>query len=172
MALEALGWSPEETQFPIEGRILYTQPNDANWKKVWTVKMSSIQAVLCVLSPDSALPEVGSSKELIFPPDTSAIKDASLVLIKKQALVRVSGVFCKFFGSKKHLVTIFFGFQDPLSMENCVVCCEQDWDDCFEIQEFVSKETFVFKVSKKSQHLSIAQIDSVKLSSVKLSFAR
>ena len=90
MALEALGWSPEETQFPIEGRILFTQPNDANWKKVWTVKMSSIQAVLCVLSPDSALPEVGSNKELIFPPDTSAIKDASLVLIKKQALVRVS----------------------------------------------------------------------------------
>ena len=32
-------------------------------------------------------------------------------------------------------------------MENCVVCCEQDWDDCFEIQEFVSKDTYVFKVS-------------------------
>ena len=32
-------------------------------------------------------------------------------------------------------------------MENCVICCEQDWDDCFEIQEFVSKDTYVFKVS-------------------------
>merc|ERR1711994_838089 len=25
------------------------------------------------------------------------------------------------------------------------ICCEQDWDDCFEIQEFVSKEQFIFK---------------------------
>ena len=32
-------------------------------------------------------------------------------------------------------------------MENCVICCEQDWDDCFEIQEFVSKDTYVFQVS-------------------------
>ena len=31
-------------------------------------------------------------------------------------------------------------------MENCVICCEQDWDDCFEVQEFVSKDTYVFKV--------------------------
>ena len=37
--------------------------------------------------------------------------------------------------------------RDPLSLENCVICCEQDWDDCFEIQEFINKETFVFKVS-------------------------
>ena len=32
-------------------------------------------------------------------------------------------------------------------MERCIICCEQDWDDCFEIQEFVNKEQYVFKVS-------------------------
>ena len=41
----------------------------------------------------------------------------------------------------------FFFLQDPLPLEQCVICCEQDWDDCFEIQEFINKETFVFKVS-------------------------
>ena len=40
-----------------------------------------------------------------------------------------------------------FLFQDPLALERCIICCEQDWDDCFEIQEFVSKEQFIFKVS-------------------------
>lgn len=40
-----------------------------------------------------------------------------------------------------------FFLQDPLPLEQCVICCEQDWDDCFEIQEFINKETFVFKVS-------------------------
>ena len=58
-ALEILGWNQEEARFPLEGRVLFTQPNDANWKKVWTVKMTSIQALLCVLSPEE-LPEVTS----------------------------------------------------------------------------------------------------------------
>jgi len=125
MALEMLGWNSEETRFPLEGRILFTQPNDANWKKVWTVKMASIQTLLCVLSPDN-LPEVTSNKELIFPPESTTIKDASLIMVREK-------------NAKYTLV------RDPLPMENCVVCCEQDWDDCFEIQEFVSKDTYVFK---------------------------
>ena len=92
-ALEILGWSSEEARFPLEGRVLFTQPNDANWKKVWTVKMTSIQALLCVLSPEE-LPEVTSNKELIFPPEGSPIKDASLIMVReknsKYTLVRVS----------------------------------------------------------------------------------
>ena len=146
MALEMLGWNSEETRFPLEGRILFTQPNDANWKKVWTVKMASIQTLLCVLSPDN-LPEVTSNKELIFPPESTTIKDVSLIMVReknaKYTLVRVRNNFRK-------LLTLsnFTGFfKDPLPMENCVICCEQDWDDCFEIQEFVSKDTYVFKVS-------------------------
>ena len=93
MALEMLGWNSEETRFPLEGRILFTQPNDANWKKVWTVKMASIQTLLCVLSPDD-LPEVTSNKELIFPPESTTIKDVSLIMVReknaKYTLVRVS----------------------------------------------------------------------------------
>jgi len=124
-ALEILGWNQEEARFPLEGRVLFTQPNDANWKKVWTVKMTSIQALLCVLSPEE-LPEVTSNKELIFPPESSPIKDASLIMVREK-------------NAKYTLV------RDPLPLENCVICCEQDWDDCFEVQEFVNKETFVFK---------------------------
>jgi len=126
MASEVLGWNTEETRFPVEGRVLFTQPSDANWKiMVRTVKMNAIQAVLCVLCPEE-LPEVTTNKELIFPPDTSCIKDASLIMVREKS-------------GKYTLV------RDPLPLENCVICCEQDWDDCFEIQEFVNKEAFVFK---------------------------
>ena len=38
-------------------------------------------------------------------------------------------------------------FQDPLPLDRCIVCCEPDWEDYFEIQEFVNKESFVFKAS-------------------------
>ena len=99
-ALEILGWSQDEARFPLEGRVLFTQPNDANWKKVWTVKMTPIQALLCVLSPEE-LPEVTSNKELIFPPETSPVRDASLIMVReknaKYTLVRVSHCRPSFF---------------------------------------------------------------------------
>merc|ERR1711879_764145 len=66
------------------------------------------------------------NKELIFPPDTATIREACLVMVREKS-------------GKYTLV------RDPLPLEQCVICCEQDWDDCFEIQEFVNKETFVFK---------------------------
>jgi hypothetical protein len=126
MALEVLGWNEDETRFPVEGRVLFTQPNDANWKiMVRTVKMNPIQAVLCVMCSEE-LPEVTTNKELIFPPDTATIREACLIMVREKS-------------GKYTLV------RDPLPLEQCVICCEQDWDDCFEIQEFINKETFVFK---------------------------
>ena len=38
-------------------------------------------------------------------------------------------------------------FQEPIFLDKCVICWEQDWEDYFEIQEFVAKEAFIFKVS-------------------------
>ena len=37
-------------------------------------------------------------------------------------------------------------FQEPLYLDKCIVCCETDLEDYFEIQELSSKETFIFKV--------------------------
>lgn len=37
--------------------------------------------------------------------------------------------------------------QEPLYLDRCIVCCETDLEDYFEIQELSSKETFIFKVS-------------------------
>ena len=36
-------------------------------------------------------------------------------------------------------------------MDKCIICWEQDWEDCFEIQDFHGKESFVFKVKKGSK---------------------
>ena len=36
--------------------------------------------------------------------------------------------------------------QEPIYLDKCVICWEQDWEDYFEIQEFVAKEAFIFKV--------------------------
>ena len=35
--------------------------------------------------------------------------------------------------------------QDPLYLDKCIACWEQEWEDCFEVQEFAAKEGFIFK---------------------------
>lgn len=94
MALEALGWKPEETKFPLKGRIMFTQPREANWKKVWAnVKLTPINAILAVMTNDD-FPEVGPDREIIFPSDATNIKDAFLIMVEKRnaetCLIRVS----------------------------------------------------------------------------------
>ena len=106
MALEVLGWNQEETRFPVEGRVLFTQPNDANWKiMVRTVKMNPIQAILCVMCSEE-LPEVTTNKELIFPPDTATIREACLIMVReksgKYTLVRVSTIVLLIAGNPQY----------------------------------------------------------------------
>jgi hypothetical protein len=49
LALEVLGWNPEITQFVMEGRLLFTQPTDSNWRKGRTIKLSHLNALLITL---------------------------------------------------------------------------------------------------------------------------
>jgi hypothetical protein len=35
--------------------------------------------------------------------------------------------------------------REPIFLDKCVICWEQDWEDYFEIQELVAKEAFIFK---------------------------
>lgn len=37
-------------------------------------------------------------------------------------------------------------FREPLYLDRCVTCTETDWEDYFEVQEILSKDTFIFKV--------------------------
>ena len=38
-------------------------------------------------------------------------------------------------------------FQDPFFLEKTIICCDQDWEqEYFEIHEFGSKDSYIFKV--------------------------
>ena len=86
MASESLGWLKEETRFPLEGRLQFTQPPDTNWKRPFTGKFTAASAVLAVQSAED-LPQItaGGKKELIFPQDTAGIKDANLMLLRDKS---------------------------------------------------------------------------------------
>uniref|UniRef100_A0A182WBX9 DH domain-containing protein n=1 Tax=Anopheles minimus TaxID=112268 RepID=A0A182WBX9_9DIPT len=128
MAVDVLEWNHEEVRFAIEGRLLFTQPNDGNWKKSRTIKLTSINALLVTNGKPTASYKADRalSETLSFPRHTG-IREASLLLVREK-------------GGRYTLL------REPLFLDRCIVCSEHDWEDYFEVQEILSKESFIFKV--------------------------
>ncbi|XP_017070994.1 uncharacterized protein LOC108107794 [Drosophila eugracilis] len=127
MAIDILEWNHDEVRFAMEGRLLYTQPTDSNWKKARTIKLTPVNALLVTNGKPSAnyRAEKAMSEKLNFPKHTG-IREASLLLVKEKC-------------GRYTLI------REPLYLDRCVVCSEADWDDYFEVQEISSKDTFIFK---------------------------
>ncbi|XP_014478402.1 PREDICTED: uncharacterized protein LOC106746366 [Dinoponera quadriceps] len=124
MAVEILEWAHEEARFVLEGRLLVAQPTDNNWRRGRTVKLAPVTAMLVTNGkPNAEYLELNDDS--LFPKHIS-IKEATLLLVKEK-LGRYSLL------------------REPLCLDKCIVCCETDLEDYFEIQELSSKETFIFK---------------------------
>lgn len=46
IAVDVLEWNHDEAKFTLEGKLLYTQPTDNNWRKGRTIKLTPINALL------------------------------------------------------------------------------------------------------------------------------
>ncbi|XP_001983240.2 uncharacterized protein LOC6558161 [Drosophila grimshawi] len=127
MAIDILEWNHDEVRFAMEGKLLYMQPTDSNWKKARTIKLTPLNALLVTNGKPSAnyREEKAMSDKLNFPKHTG-IREASLLLVKEKC-------------GRYTLI------REPLYLDRCVVCSEADWDDYFEVQEISSKDTFIFK---------------------------
>ncbi|KAL0117965.1 hypothetical protein PUN28_008976 [Cardiocondyla obscurior] len=124
MAVEILEWAHEEARFVLEGRLLVAQPTDNNWRRGRTVKLAPVTAMLVTNGkPNVDYPEFNDDS--LFPKHIG-IKEATLLLVKEK-LGRYSLL------------------REPLYLDKCIVCCETDLEDYFEVQELSSKETFIFK---------------------------
>lgn len=153
MAIDLLEWHHDEVRFAIEGKLLFTQPNDNNWRKGRTIKLTPVNALLVtngkVRAAEKDICEIETVKEKInfflqptasykvekvlneqlnFPRHTG-IREASLLLVREK-----SGRYTL--------------LREPLFLDRCIVCTEADWEDYFEVQEISSKDTFIFKVSR------------------------
>ncbi|XP_025197586.1 uncharacterized protein LOC112596271 [Melanaphis sacchari] len=127
VAVDVLEWSGlgEEIRFAMEGRLLYTQPSDHNWRRGGrTIKLMPINAIIVTLGKpnDNYNPDADN----ITFPRQNGIKDASLVLLKEKS-GRISLL------------------REPMYLDRCVLCCESDWDDYFELHEITTKDTYILK---------------------------
>ena len=131
MVLETLGWGKEareEINFVLESRLMYTQPTETNWRNLFAVKMSPTHALLVTLGQNTvAGPQERGLVGLQFPRETGC-REAALILLKEKGM-RYSPA------------------REPLMLDKCVICWEHEWDDCFEVTEFSTKESYIFKVS-------------------------
>ena len=99
MALDVLQWtkeSREDVNFVLEGKLLFTPSTEANWKRVWTVKMAPVSALLVTLGQNSMDPPSSLRDEgLQFPIDTG-VREAALLLIREKnnrySMIRVSNI--------------------------------------------------------------------------------
>uniref|UniRef100_A0A2S2PGZ6 PH domain-containing protein n=2 Tax=Schizaphis graminum TaxID=13262 RepID=A0A2S2PGZ6_SCHGA len=109
----------------MEGRLLYTQPSDHNWRRGGrTIKLMPINAIIVTLGKpnDNYNPD---ADDIVFPRQ-NGIRDASLVLLKEKS-GRISLL------------------REPMYLDRCVLCCESDWDDYFELHEITTKDTYILK---------------------------
>ena len=135
MVLETLGWGKEpreDVSFVLESRLNFTQPMDSvNWRNLFSIKMSPISAQLITLGQNTLAPSlhhVTRDRDTCprFPRETGC-REAALLLLKEK-------------GGRYSVL------RDPLMLDRCVVSWEAEWDDCFELTEFTSKESYIFKV--------------------------
>jgi len=147
LSLEMLGWTREETRFALEGRLTFAHVTDSNWRMKWKgtvntgMKLVTANALLVVTSKlgnagfpinnnvNTSTPspaDLHTATNIIFPKPES-IGDAVLLLVREKT-------------------SRFSTVRDPFFLEKSIVCCEQDWDyEYFEIHEFGSKDSYVFK---------------------------
>lgn len=48
IAVDVLEWNHDEAKFALEGRLLFTQPTDNNWRKGRTIKLAPVNALLVI----------------------------------------------------------------------------------------------------------------------------
>ena len=97
MALDVLQWtnkSREDVNFVLEGKLMFTQATEANWRP-WNPKMTPVSALLVTLGRNSLEPPSSFQDEgsIQFPMETG-VSEAALLLIKEKnnrySMIRVS----------------------------------------------------------------------------------
>ncbi|XP_050511930.1 uncharacterized protein LOC114329403 [Diabrotica virgifera virgifera] len=133
IAVDVLEWNHEEAKFALEGKLLFTQPTDNNWRKGRTIKLTPINAMLVINGKPSPNKSSDRSEEnggLFF--SKTGVREAALLLVRDK-------------NGRYSLL------RDPLYLDRCVIAADPAWQSYFEVQELLGKDTFIFKAEDEEQ---------------------
>ncbi|XP_071057464.1 uncharacterized protein [Onthophagus taurus] len=134
IAVDVLEWNHEEAKFALEGKLLFTQPTDNNWRKGRTIKLTPVNALLVTngkISSNSSTRTDPSEDGLIFSRH-SGVREAALLLVRDK-------------NGRYSLL------REPLYLDRCVIAADPAWQSYFEVQELLGKDTFIFKADDEDQ---------------------
>ncbi|KAJ8941995.1 hypothetical protein NQ314_010220, partial [Rhamnusium bicolor] len=132
IAVDVLEWNHEEAKFALEGRLLFTQPTDNNWRKGRTIKLSPVNALLVTNGKPLSNRSTDRNEEngLIFA--KHGAREAALLLVRDK-------------NGRYSLL------REPLYLDRCVIAADPAWQSYFEVQELLGKDTFIFKAEDEEQ---------------------
>lgn len=146
IAVDVLEWNHDEARFALEGRLLFTQPTDNNWRKGRTIKLSPVNAMLVTNGKVSLHEELFCQKLIdCFQPGATNrpdrnTEDGNLAFPRQNGIREAALLLIRDKGGRYSLL------REPLYLDRCVIATDPAWQSYFEVQELLGKDTFIFKV--------------------------
>ncbi|XP_050669151.1 uncharacterized protein LOC126968290 [Leptidea sinapis] len=145
MAVDVLDWNHDDARFAMEGKLLFTQPNDNNWRKGRTIKLISINALLVTNGKPTNTHKTNEIRE------TREARDREAREKEGEALFARSGVREAALLLVREKAGRYTLQREPLFLDRCVVAADHEPEHFFEVHEITTKDSFIFKSEESSR---------------------
>ncbi|XP_072947647.1 uncharacterized protein RhoGEF64C [Epargyreus clarus] len=145
MAVDVLDWNHDDARFAMEGKLLFTQPNDNNWRKGRTIKLMPINALLVTNGKPTIAHKTNEIRE------TREARDREAREREGDALFARSGVREAALLLVREKAGRYTLQREPLFLDRCVVAADHEPEHFFEVHEITTKDSYIFKAEENSR---------------------
>ncbi|CAH2039818.1 unnamed protein product, partial [Iphiclides podalirius] len=145
MAVDVLDWNHDEARFAMEGKLLFTQPNDNNWRKGRTIKLMPINALLVTNGKPTTTHKTNEIRE------TREARDREAREKEGEALFARSGVREAALLLVREKAGRYTLQREPLFLDRCVVAADHEPEHFFEVHEITTKDSYIFKAEENTR---------------------
>ncbi|KPI91750.1 Intersectin-2 [Papilio xuthus] len=145
MAVDVLDWNHDDARFAMEGKLLFTQPNDNNWRKGRTIKLMPINALLVTNGKPTTTHKTNEIRE------TREARDREAREREGEALFARSGVREAALLLVREKAGRYTLQREPLFLDRCVVAADHEPEHFFEVHEITTKDSYIFKAEENTR---------------------
>ncbi|CAH0398642.1 unnamed protein product [Chilo suppressalis] len=145
MAVDVLDWNHDDARFAMEGKLLFTQPNDNNWRKGRTIKLTPINALLVTNGKPTTTHKTNEIRE------TREARDREAREREGEALFARSGVREAALLLVREKAGRYTLQREPLFLDRCVVAADHEPEHFFEVHEITTKDSYIFKAEENAR---------------------
>ncbi|XP_028157013.1 uncharacterized protein LOC114350415 [Ostrinia furnacalis] len=145
MAVDVLDWNHDDARFAMEGKLLFTQPNDNNWRKGRTIKLTPINALLVTNGKPTTTHKTNEIRETREQRDREAREREGEALFARSGVREAALLLVR---EKAGRYTLQ---REPLFLDRCVVAADHEPEHFFEVHEITTKDSYIFKAEENAR---------------------